>query len=181
MPRNMDQFAIYSGKILAELHDSFPIPKYLDGNKISSEYAIFRHSDELNETDTKREFFTILEQVGNETQKQDAKNTLPNLNERADQLRKEKTEAYALQKAIFDGTLDFLVSENIIRESESGKYLLTSKGFSHLNKSFKSGAIADDETTGSIIKKLLQKGSDTTFQGVAGALSNVMTQVVMSG
>lgn len=181
MAKNMDQFAIYSGKILEELHDSFPIPKYLDGNQISSEFAIFTRSDELRHLDTQRQFRKLIEEVGDAKQKQLARQKLPIIEGRAHKLEKEKADIYQLQQLIFEGTLEFLVSEKIIRECENGKYQLTSKGFSHLNKSFKSGAIEEDETTVSIIKKLLQKGSDTTLQGVAGALTNVMTQVVMSG
>lgn len=113
--------------------------------------------------------------------------------ERIDQIRKTEFELQdesLFKERVFTSTLQFLVSEELIRfkdippppradqrinppdmliEKSAAKlsFMLTSKGFSHLNKTIKKGKLADDLTLYEAIKKALR---DNTVQGVVGTL-----------
>lgn len=106
---------------------------------------------------------------------------------------RELLERANFKKRVFVSTLQFLVNEGLIRfkdippppkagqivyppdiliEKSAGKlsFVLTSKGFAHLNKTLKSGQLADNMTLYDAIKKALK---DNAMQGVVASLAQV--------
>jgi len=114
--------------------------------------------------------------------------------DRIDQVRKTEFELQdesRFKERVFISTLQFLVSEGLIRfkdlppppradqkinppdiliEKSAAKlsFMLTNKGFSHLNKTIKKGKLTDDLTLYEAIKKALK---DNSVQGVVGSLA----------
>lgn len=182
MSVNIDQFAIYSAKIFEVLYDSFPISASLNRDFIISEYLTFDHSDELKDLKMRYEFADLLGVTDNEDFKSWFKQQLPNIKARIFELEHEQRCDRHRQEAIYNGTLDFLISESLIREIESGGYKLTSKGFSHLNMVFEDGAISGNSKSNiAILKSIFEKSSDVSLQVAAGTAVNVVTGMLGYG
>ena len=179
MSVNIDQFAIYSAKIFEVLYDSFPIPIRLDRSSVISEYLTFDQADELKQLKLKHELAYILEMTDDEELKNKIKQQIPIVKARIIELENEQGYDRHRQEAIYDGTLDFLRSEQLLRKLEAGGYQLTSKGFSHLNKVFEDGKISDDRRSNiAILKGIFEKSSDTSLQVAAGTAVNVVTSML---
>lgn len=182
MSENIDQFAIYSAKIFEVLYDSFPIPRTLDKNSIISEYLTFDQSDELKELKIKYDFAEIIEMIDDEDLKERTRQKIPTIKARIMELENEQRYDRHLQEMIYEGTLDFLTFERLVRECTWGGYQLTSKGFSHLNMIFEDGKISDDKRSNiAILKAIFEKSSDTSLQVAAGTAVNVVTRILGYG
>lgn len=180
MSENIDQFAIYSAKIFQLLYDSFPIPKSINPNEVTAEYLTFELNDELDNLKLKLDIANIAEYIVDDEPKLKEQTKLPAIKDQIMTLEEEKLTDKNKQKAIYDGTLEFLTSEGLLRKYDNGGYQLTSKGFSHLNKTFKDGNITDDKnkTNISVLKTIFDKTSDTSFQVAAGTAVNVITKIL---
>lgn len=83
-----------------------------------------------------------------------------------------------MQLSIYKGTLEFLIHEGLIRESDNGGYQLTSKSFSHLNKTFTDGSIEGVESTYiTALRAVFLKSSTTSVDIAGGTAINVLTKI----
>lgn len=179
MSENIDQFALYAAKIFELLYDSFPIPLAIDRNEVISAYLAFDRHDELKTLKTKEGVAEILEHTDDEEMKARARKALPAIQTQIAELEQIKRSDRRRQEQIYEGTLVFLTSEEIIRNYDREGYQLTSKGFSHLNKSFKDGSISNEESTNiSLLKNVFKKSAETSLQLATGIATNVITQVI---
>jgi len=62
--------------------------------------------------------------------------------------------------------------EDLVREAESGGYVLTAKAFSHLNKGFENGAIKDEDST--YIKAIKSIFSSDTAKKISIGLATMV-------
>lgn len=181
MPDNIDQFSIYAAKVFEILYDSFPVPSAIDRQEVIAKYLTFGNDTELKKMKIARDFADLVDHVDDEELKANAKEKRPAIEARLDELERDKRNDAERQEQIFNGTLDFLCWEGLIRDCDNG-YQLTAKGFSHLNKSFKGGEIADEQDKNiSVLKTVFQKSSDASLQVVAGTMANVLTKVLGYG
>ncbi|MDO9179523.1 MAG: hypothetical protein Q7U16_14575 [Agitococcus sp.] len=180
MSENIDQFAIYSAKIFQLLYDYFPIPESIDHNEIICEYFTFDQSENLKVLKTKRDIASIIDATNDEELKSKIPKNLPVILEQITELEEAQRNDKDRQQQIYEGTLEFLTAEGLLRKYANGRYQLTSKGFSHLNKSFKDGGIVDDKdkTNISVLKAIFEKSSDTSLQVAAGTAVNVLTKIL---
>ena len=158
---NIEKFSLYTAKIFEELYDSFPIPKRLDQDQAISDCLTFEKHEELQDFKNKKDMAELLIDIGHE----DAERIEGKLSEFKDEhsaLENEKHSEIKLQKTILNSTLEFLLSEELVREAKSGGYVLTAKAFSHLNKDFENGAINDEDSTYiKAIKSIFSIGADS--------------------
>lgn len=147
--KNIDQFSIYSAKILEVLSESFPVPHYVDEREITREYLKFTSNNDIKEARKKIDIADIITSIGHHAFSDDeisrAKEKQKELEEDVDQLEQEKRNDQNIQSSIFKGTLYFLTEEGVLRETEDGKHQLTSESFLHLNKEFEDGVINDKD------------------------------------
>lgn len=182
MLENINKFAIYSAKILEILHDSFPIPISLHRDSIISEYLTFDRGDELKDLKLSHDIADLIQSSEDEELWNSIKEKIPAIKSKISDLEKVQYSDMRHQQQIYDGTLDFLIYEELLRECESGGYQLTSKGFSHLNMIFKKGEISDDKRSNiAILKTIFEKSSDTSLQVAAGTAVNVITRMLGYG
>ena len=178
MSDNVDQFSIYAAKILEILHDNFPIPSTIDRREVIAEYLTFKNHQELKKLQIARDFSEIVDYVDDEDLKAKAKENRPAIEARLAELERDQRSDVERQEQIFNGTLNFLCSESLIRDCDD-RYQLTAKGFSHLNKSFKGGEITDERDKNiSVLKTILEKSSEISLQVAAGTMTNVLTKIL---
>lgn len=179
MSNNINQFGLYTAKIFDILYDSFPIPTTLTRKEIIAEYLLFDKEKELIELKTKKDFTELFDliHVDDHELKTQARNALPKINEKLKSIESDQRSDRNKQVAIYEGTLEFLVSEDLIRDSKNGGYQLTSKSFTHLNKTFTDGSIEGVEKSFiSALKAVFLKSSSTTVDIAAGTAINVLTK-----
>ncbi|MGI5013307.1 MAG: hypothetical protein ACRYGO_19055 [Janthinobacterium lividum] len=179
MSENIDQFALYAAKLFELLYDSFPIPLTVDRNEVIAGYLAFDQDDEIKTLKNKEGFAEILEYTDNEEMKARARKALPAIQTKIAGLEKARHSDKHRQEQIYEGTLAFLIFEQIIRKCDHGGYQLTSKGFSHLNKSFRDGSITPEENTNiSLLKNIFKKSADTSLQLATGVATTVITRII---
>jgi hypothetical protein len=179
MSENIDQFSLYAAKIFELLYDSFPIPLTIDRIEVISAYLAFDRHDELKNLEIKEGIAEIFEYTNNEELMATAKKSLPAIKAQIAELEKIKLSDRSRQEQIYEGTLTFLMCEEIIRKHEHKGFQLTSKGFSHLNKSFKDGSISQEESKNiSLLKNVFKKSADTSLQLATGIATNVITRII---
>ncbi len=171
---NIEQFSLYTAKIFEELYDSFPIPKGLDHDKAISDCLSFDKHKELEDLKNKQDIAQLLIDIGHEDAER-IEGKLSEFKHEYSTLETEKRSEIRLQKAILNSTLEFLLSEGLVREAESGGYVLTAKAFSHLNKGFEGGVIKDEDST--YIKAIKRIFSADTAQKIGVGLA---TKVIPS-
>jgi len=172
---NSDLFATFASQLFAVLHENFPVPAQLPRRQIIED---LENHDEL--WDLKRKASTVtdmaemLEATGQMTTE---------LREKAEQKKSELTaqiedKAQRLRRmdAVFDGTVEFLVSEGFVRSDDNGTYQLSLKGFSHLHKRFEQGAIQDGAT---LIERLIVALRPERFSGsvASGTLVAIISKI----
>lgn len=179
MSENIEQFAIYSAKIFQLLYDSFPISRAISKDEVILEYLGFDEK-ELKQLKTKIDIASLAKYTDDEEFKLKVQTVLPKIEAKVNELEEAQYNDKKRQSLICEGTLEFLTSENFIRKYDNGRYQLTSKGFSHLNKVFKDGVITDDKekTNISVLKKIFDKTSDISLQVAADTAVNVITKVL---
>jgi len=144
---NIEQFSLYTAKIFNELYESFPIPVNIDRYEMISECLLFDKDNELQDLKSKKDMASFLIEMGHNDTTDKIKEKLPSIEEKHSELESEKQSEIYHQTEIFNNTLEFLVSEGLVRIPDSGGYVLTAKSFSHLNKSFSNGALNDEESS----------------------------------
>jgi len=190
MTNNIQQFGLYTAKILDILYDSFPIPTSITRNEVIAEYLLFVREEELAEEEeaeykvelkTKEDFvelFKLIDSLSYEI-KCEANEALPKIDEQLRALESEQNNDQNKQIVIYEGTLEFLVSEELIRKSENGGYQLTSKSFTHLNKTFKDGLIEGKEKTIiAALRSVFIKTSSTSLDIASGTAINILTELL---
>lgn len=182
MPDNIDQFSIYTAKIFEILYDSFPVPTCINRRETIEKYLVFNNKNELRNLRAALDLATIADYSDDNELRLMNQEKSPAIRARISQLDYEQRSDIARQEHIFEGTLEFLCWEGFIRERESGRYQLTAKGFSHLNKSFTGSKIGNaQEKNISILKAVFEKSSDTSLQVAAGTAVNVLTKMMGYG
>lgn len=164
---NSEQFSLYTAKIFDILFESFPVPVGLDRQDIINEFLSFNDHKTLLELRIKKDVADILNILPNDKidgeLKQKTRDIYPKLEENISELEDRERSDKQQQLQILDGTLDFLKEEGFIISPRSGGYRLTSKSFSHLNKTFKKGKVeSEDSSYITTIKSIFSKGSDVT-------------------
>ena len=165
---NLDLFSIYSGLILNDLHENFPLYARIDKGEYTSRYVdIDSHS--LFQKEMKITAHELIpESEGTDSERE----------EETKLLKKEYKEEYTdkqnkmdLQRRLFDGTMSFLEREKLIRsENEDGiRFQLTAKGFTALNKKFEDGKFT---------KSSIDTLQEWLKPGDLGVAASWMTQLV---
>lgn len=157
---NIEQFSLYTAKIFEELYDSFPISIGVDPNQFITDCLLFNKDEELQDLKNKKEMAQLLVMFDNLKETEKIKEKLPEIEKAYSSLENEKMNEVKYQKAIFSSTLDFLISEGLVRRPEDRGCVLTAKAFSHLNKNFKHGALNNEDST--YIKTIKSIFSSTT-------------------
>jgi DNA-binding helix-hairpin-helix protein with protein kinase domain len=180
MSKKIDQFAIYAAKIFEIMYDSFPIPSSLNRSKIISEYLSIEPRGELNALRNKIYVADMTALTKEEKEPiQKAIKELPDNKKRMAEIEEKQRIDRHLQERIYEGTIEFLVFEGLLRKCEAEEYQLTSKGFSHLNKEFKDGKIS--ETHIANFRNVLKKSSNMSLQVATGTAVNVVTSMLGYG
>jgi len=148
MANNIDKFSIYSAKIFKLLYDSFPIPCSIDRNAVILGYLVFDQEAELRNLKLKSDITETSKYLDDEELRHRIVNQFPSIQKNINDLEGIQQIDKDREKQIYDGTLKFLLSEELLRECNSGEYQLTSKGFSHLDQSFKNGSIVSENRSG---------------------------------
>ncbi|MBI0575340.1 hypothetical protein [Pectobacterium parmentieri] len=178
MSDNIDQFSIYAAKVFETLYDSFPVPIAIKQREVIADYLNFDNYEELKQLRIRRDIADIVDCVEDEDLKATVKEKRPAIEARLAELERDQRNGVDRQERIFNGTLDFLCWEGLIRHCDNG-YQLTAKGFSHLNKSFKGGEIAgENDKNISVLKAVFEKSSETSLQVAVGTIVNVLTKVL---
>ena len=138
---NIEQFSLYTAKIFDVLYEEFPVPSGLDTNGIITEYLQFYEHEELKKLHLQKDFCEIVEQAGDKELKKKMLEKKPVIKENSYALESKKRDDQYKQESIYQGTLDFLISEGLIQVCPRGGYRLTAKSFSHLNKTFTDGKV----------------------------------------
>jgi hypothetical protein len=179
MSQNINQFALYSAKIFELLYDSFPVPLSISKDEVIAQYLTFDQDKELKELKMQQGIAEISIMTEDEELKARAIKNMPAFAASVAKLKQKQRLDRNQQEEIYGGTLTFLLCEGIIRECNRGTYQLTSKGFSHLNKSFKDGSINEAESTNiSALKAIFKTSADTSVQVASGVAVNVITRIL---
>ena len=144
--KNIEQFSIYTAKIFEDLYSQFPVPVFIDRDRIITMYLKFDSHEEMRQYRLKSEAGDFFEMVNSQNPElslwdADKQNNVEIAKARLRELENEERHDRVTQVAIFDGTLDFLVDEGLIVLVSNKGHRLTSKSFSHLNKTFEESAI----------------------------------------
>ena len=177
---NIEQFSLYTAKIFDVLYGNFPVPTSIDENEIISEYLLFDKHEELKELQHKKNLAELLvHSFDEEEQKKEISAKLPVIQANCDDLESEKTEEQKKQKKIYQGTINFLIAESLIHVCSHGGYRLTSKSFSHLNKTFKDGTIEGDDSSYIVaIKNIFSQTSSISKDVAVGVAINVIPKIL---
>lgn len=180
--KNIDQFSIYSAKILEVLSENFPVPHYVDEREIIREYLRFKNNDDIKDAREQIGIADIITSVGRHAFSDDkisrAKEKRKELEEDVDQMEQEKRNDQNIQSSIFQGTLYFLTEEGVLRETEDGKHQLTSESFLHLNKEFENGAINDKDAPINRLRGIFSSGVDISIDLAVKVAIDVMSAVL---
>jgi hypothetical protein len=181
---NIEQFSLYTVKILDELYKKFPIKSSLCKEDIINEYLNFDKDEDIKQLSLKNSFIDIVEMIDTKDDceltnlEEKFKTVKPELEENLRSLKQEKQDEVSFQSEIYSGTLDFLISEGLIK-NENDLYQLTSKSFSHLNKKFTSNTIESvDGTYISAIKSLFEKSSNIPIGIATGTATKILTGIL---
>lgn len=144
--KNIEQFSIYTAKIFEDLYSEFPVPVFIDKDRMIDMYLKFDSHEEMRQYQFKKEAGDFLEMVNTENPElglwdADMQNDVEIVKARLRDLEDEEHHDRVTQEVIFDGTLGFLVDEELIVLIPKKGYRLTSKSFSHLNKTFEDASI----------------------------------------
>ncbi|WP_305462826.1 hypothetical protein [Photobacterium leiognathi] len=144
--KNIEQFSIYTAKIFEDLYSQFPVPVFIDRDRMIAMYLKFDSHEEIRQYQLKSEVGDFLEKVNAQNPElglwdADNQNNVEIAKARLKELEDEERHDKVAQAAIFDGTLAFLVDEGLIVLVPQKGYRLTSKSFSHLNKTFEEASI----------------------------------------
>ncbi|WP_136799995.1 hypothetical protein [Desulfosediminicola ganghwensis] len=145
---NIEQFSIYTAKIFEILYQKFPVPCSIDRMTIISDYLCFDKKDELKELKIKKDMAELLEHSYSEKlREKDFKEKIEKSKEQWREVEEERHNDERVQLEIYQGTIEFLLAENLISTCHQGGYRLTSKSFSHLNKKFKEGKLENEASS----------------------------------
>ncbi|EGQ7741009.1 hypothetical protein RII68_001870 [Vibrio parahaemolyticus] len=144
--KNIEQFSIYTAKIFEDLYSQFPVPVFIDRDRMIAMYLKFYGHEEMRQYRLKSEAGDFFEMVNAENPElglwdADKQKSVETAKARLRELEDEEHHDRFAQVAILDGTLDFLVDEGLIVLVPNKGYRLTSKSFSHLNKTFEDASI----------------------------------------
>ncbi|WP_309266618.1 hypothetical protein [Aeromonas salmonicida] len=188
---NIEQFSIYTAKIFEELYSSFPVPKRIDNSEMISLYLSFDKHDEikkLHSIKSRAELVGILKEADPEAFEEIIKpqlgavyidETLVVTEGKLRELEFEKQNEIRYQMSILSGTIDFLESEGLIVFVDKKGYRLSSKSFSHLNKSFKNGKVEnDDESYIVAIKNMFGQARSMSKEVVVGTAITIIPKLL---
>lgn len=174
---NIEQFSLYTAKIFEVLYEEFPVPVGLDTNGIIAEYLQFYEHEELKKLHLQKDFSEIIEQAGDKELKQKILEKQPRIKENLHVLESKKRDDQYKQESIYDGTLDFLVSEDLIQACPHGGHRLTAKSFSHLNKTFIKGKVESSSYIATI-KNIFSQTSSMSKEVAVGIAVNVIPKLL---
>jgi len=115
---NIEQFSLYTAIIFHHLYEDFPIPISLDKQEIISNYVFFDKDEELRELQTKVSFSELAEMTDDDILKQKVKDKIPKIKDELSKLEFEKQAVITMQENIYNGTLEFLISEGLVNTPE---------------------------------------------------------------
>jgi hypothetical protein len=176
---NIEQFSLYTAKVFEELYDSFPVPVSINRHKMISTCLLFNKDEELKKLKLKEVFSNLLVELKPNGKEQELEEKLPLIKQMRSDLEHEKNSEISIQTTLFNSTLDFLISEGLVRIPESGGYVLTAKAFSHLNKNFNNGALTNgDSSYIKAIKSIFSHTVDATEKISIGIAVKVIPQLL---
>lgn len=181
MNNNIERFSIYSGKILEILSSKFPVPYHLKDSEVISEFLKFDKHDELKEKGYAIDVaeMVIAMEAHNDDEVAFARKKKAELEQCVDDIKDEERRDYASQASVFQGTLTFLIAEDLIREADDGGYQLTSKSFLHLNKNFENGRLSDSDTPLCRLKGIFYSGADVSKKVAVDTAINVISSALV--
>lgn len=177
---NIEQFSIYTAKIFELLYQKFPVPFTMDRNEIIYDFLLFDRADELKELKIKNDMADLLEHsYSEEPREKNFKEKIETAKEQWRELEEERRQDERIQLEIYEGTIEFLLAENLLSACRQGGYRLTSKSFSHLNKTFKEGKL-ENEVSSYIgaIKKLFSNTTTMSKDVSVGIAVNIIPKLL---
>ncbi|MBP6948300.1 MAG: hypothetical protein KBB35_04340 [Bacteroidales bacterium] len=190
MSEKLQTFAVFASFILSELYNQFPLIAHIDRNRALKTLFPFEEfigiRTKLQTQETYREILEIILQSDNPEFTTDDQEKLQNVLlkeegiKKDEELREQIMELEQIRKnldLVLEGTIAFLEAEGYIRNHDEA-WQLTEKGFTHLNKKFTEGAIADANET--LISKIKEQflnpsklGAQTLLQIISTMASNI--------
>ncbi len=177
---NIEQFSIYTAKIFEILYQKFPVSHTIAHKEIISDFLLFDKHEELKELKTNKDMGELLEHSFSEAPRpDDFKEKLENVKSQWRELENERRQDERIQLEIYQGTIDFLLAENLLSTCSQGGYRLTSKSFSHLNKTFKEGKL-ENEVSSYIgaIKKIFSGTTTISKEVSVGVAVNIIPKLL---
>ncbi|WP_027857748.1 hypothetical protein [Marinobacterium jannaschii] len=184
---NIEQFSLYTAQILDILFESFPVPCNLDRSEITKEYLRFDKHESLKKLkneekslkihlDAFEAFQECFEEDVSDTKDEISKELHP-IKDKVTKLEENKKSDNDKQQSILNGTIEFLSDEGLIKVVSPGKYRLTSKSFSHLNREFKNSSIkTDDSSYIKAIKSIFPKSANAAEKVAIGVAIKVIPE-----
>jgi len=181
---NIEQFSIYTAKVFEELYSAFPIPKFINHDEIIALHLKFDGQDEIkklrsstNTNEIRKMFGDCHPELGawsNEDQK-----NFENAKAKLSDLENSKQEDICIQSSILKGTLEFLKDEGLVALIPHKGYRLTSKSFSHLNKTFEEATISEkDKSYITAIKSIFGETKSISRDVLVGAAITIIPKLL---
>ncbi len=180
---NIEQFSIYTAKIFEELYSTFPIPKYINQDEIITMHLQFDKHDEIREYNSLKnssELSKIIHEASPELAKwdyNDQKN-LDEISSRLKTLKNAEHEDKDRQLSIYKSTLEFLKDEGLIVLIPYKGYRLTSKSFSHLNKTFEDATLTEKESFIASIRGLFSETKSISRDVLVGTAITIIPKLL---
>lgn len=199
---NIQVFAASVAEIMDQLYGSFPLPCQVSWSELEGlfgpsatdkeprviqpsepEYESFFSGSFRAETDLAYVAFESYSEYQRPRDGEEIWYWTPEQRKTLRDLRRQVVEA----KRVFNATLDFLLREAYVHKTSEAtvgghecEYVLTSKGFAHLNKKFEDGTIRDEFHYRTLhrVLQIVKGGGDvaTAGRGVVDALSTFFLQ-----
>ncbi|PMH75149.1 hypothetical protein [Vibrio cyclitrophicus] len=174
---NIEQFSLYSAKIFELLYSSFPVPVGIDRNAMIEKFLCFDKFDELKELQNNRSRGELVKLLSTATPEIEEK--VEQISEAAYELEDEQRRDRANQLDIYDGTIDFLVAEELVIFIPNQGYRLTAKAFSHLNKTFEETGIRENDSSYiTAIKKLFSNTGSMSREVAVGTAITLIPKLL---
>ncbi|WP_336916288.1 hypothetical protein [Vibrio cholerae] len=182
--KNIEQFSIYTAKIFEDLYSQFPVPVFIDRDSMIAMYLKFDDHEEMGKYRLNSQVGDFYEMVKNKNSKlgsldADQQKNYEISKVRLRELEDEQHNDRLTQVSIFDGTLDFLVDEGLIILLPNKGYRLTSKSFSHLNKTFEDASINEQRKSYiTAIKTMFSEGKSISRDVMVGTAIAIVPKLL---
>lgn len=180
---NIEQFSIYTAKIFEELYSAFPIPRFINQDEMIAMYLKFDRHEEVKKYRSLSNASEVYKMVCEhdpelEPWSDEDQNNLEDINSKLSALENTEHEDKSNQLSIYKSTLEFLNDEGLIVLIPRKGYRLTSKSFSHLNKTFEDATLTTKESYITSIKSMFSETKSISRDVLVGAAITIIPKLL---